>query len=73
MKTMRKVRTKKKRARKEKENLMINNRIMKMKNSLMLTTKISLIKTYKKELAMKMDNTKMMIKIRVVVRVILLN
>jgi hypothetical protein len=70
---MRKARTKKKRARKEKENLMINNRIMKMKNSLMLTTKISLIKTYKKELAMKMDNTKMMIKIRVVVRVILLN
>ena len=73
MKTMRKVRTKKKRARKEKENLMINNRIMKMKNSLMQTTKISLIKTYKKELAMKMDNTKMMIKIKVVVRVILLN
>ena len=73
MKTMRKARTKKKRARKEKENLMINNRIMKMKNSLMLTTKISLIKTYKKELAMKMDNTKMMIKIKVVVRVILLN
>ena len=73
MKTMRKVRTKKKRARKEKENLMINNRIMKMKNSLMLTTKISLIKTYKKELAMKTDNTKMMIKIKVVVRVILLN
>ena len=70
---MRKARTKKKRVRKEKENLMINNRIMKMKNSLMQTTKISLIKTYKKELAMKMDNTKMMIKIKVVVRVILLN